>query len=249
MPDWMWIPIVLGAAAAQTVRNAAQRGLTASAGTLPATFVRFFYGLPFAVVAYVVLAWVLGGALPHLGRAFLAWVALGSLAQLAATAFLLSAMKQRSFIVAVAYSKTELVQIAIYSVILLGDPLALATVVAILLASVGIFLLSVVPASARSEGASAWLSPAALLGLGSGAAFAIAAVAYRGATLVLGPVSPALAGAYALAWGQGIQTIVLGAYLLARERAGLRQVIVQWRTSSVAGVMGSLASLGWFTAF
>ena len=33
---------------AQTARNTAQRTLTAELGTLPATLVRFLYGLPFA---------------------------------------------------------------------------------------------------------------------------------------------------------------------------------------------------------
>ena len=44
----LWIPITIWAAFAQTVRNAAQRHLTAELGTLGATLVRFLYGLPFA---------------------------------------------------------------------------------------------------------------------------------------------------------------------------------------------------------
>jgi len=38
-PDWLWIPITLWAAFAQTLRNAAQRHLTADLGTLGATLV------------------------------------------------------------------------------------------------------------------------------------------------------------------------------------------------------------------
>jgi hypothetical protein len=38
-----WIPVTVFAAFAQTVRNAAQRHLTADLGTLGATLVRFFY--------------------------------------------------------------------------------------------------------------------------------------------------------------------------------------------------------------
>ena len=40
-PDWLWIPITIFAALAQTVRNAAQRHLTPILGTLGATLVRF----------------------------------------------------------------------------------------------------------------------------------------------------------------------------------------------------------------
>ena len=50
-PLWLWIPIVFAAAAAQTVRNAAQKNLIRTAGTLAATSVRFIYGLPFALAA------------------------------------------------------------------------------------------------------------------------------------------------------------------------------------------------------
>jgi uncharacterized membrane protein len=46
-----------------------------------------------------------------------------------------------------------------------------------------------------------------------------------------------------------MQSVVLGAYLGWRDRAGLRQVVVQWRVSTLAGAMGALASLGWLTAF
>ena len=53
--QYLWVPVVLVAAAAQTVRNTAQRSLTAQVGTLPATLVRFLYGLPFAAVYLLAL--------------------------------------------------------------------------------------------------------------------------------------------------------------------------------------------------
>ena len=49
-PWWLWIPITIAAAAAQTLRNATQRHLSADLGTLGATLVRFLYGLPFAAL-------------------------------------------------------------------------------------------------------------------------------------------------------------------------------------------------------
>jgi uncharacterized membrane protein len=44
-PDWLWIPITLWAAFAQTLRNATQRGLTSRLGTL---------GLEELIFSYVV---------------------------------------------------------------------------------------------------------------------------------------------------------------------------------------------------
>ena len=43
---WLWIVFTLLAAAGQTVRNAMQRELTASLGTVGATHVRFLFGFP-----------------------------------------------------------------------------------------------------------------------------------------------------------------------------------------------------------
>ena len=46
-----------------------------------------------------------------------------------------------------------------------------------------------------------------------------------------------------------VSSVVLGAYLWRRHRAGLQQVVLQWRISTLAGFMGALASFCWFTAF
>ena len=65
MAAWAWIPIVIWAAVAQTIRNAAQRSLVTELGTLSATLVRFLYGLPFAV-AWLTLLITCSGAHPAL---------------------------------------------------------------------------------------------------------------------------------------------------------------------------------------
>src|SRR5258708_25810005 len=71
---WLWMPITIGAALAQTLRNAAQRHLTAELGTLGATLVRFLYGLPFAVAWLVVLDAQSGVPRPAIPLSFPAWV-------------------------------------------------------------------------------------------------------------------------------------------------------------------------------
>ncbi len=74
MTSWLWIPIVIAAAGFQTVRNAAQRSLVSSAGTLPATLVRFIYGLPFAIGGLLAIATLTADPLPTPTSGFLAWV-------------------------------------------------------------------------------------------------------------------------------------------------------------------------------
>ena len=128
--DWLWIPVTVWAAFAQTVRNAAQRHLTAELGTLGATLVRFLYGLPFAVLwLLAVQAWT-GAAVPGPGPSFALWVLMGAVSQIAATALLLLTMQARNFALGVAYSKTEVLQVAVFGLIFLGDRVSLPAALA-----------------------------------------------------------------------------------------------------------------------
>ena len=99
----LWAVFTLVAAAAQTARNAMQRELTATLGTVGATHVRFLFGFPFALLFLSGLIAVTGDRLPTMPPAFWPWVIGGALGQIAATALMLSAMGERSFVVAYAY--------------------------------------------------------------------------------------------------------------------------------------------------
>ena len=249
-PDWLWIPITLWAAFAQTLRNAAQRHLTAELGTLGATLVRFLYGLPFAALWLWGVARFGGYALPWMGGSFAFWVTLGAVSQIVATAFLLATMQERNFSLGVAYSKSEIIQVAIFGLVFLGDPVNLATGLAVLLGTFGVLLLA--PADkARPlvSLAAGWTSRAALFGLASGTGFALSAIGYRGAALALGEAPFMMAAASTLLVAQAIQTLLLGGWLLWRSRDVVLRVFRAWRASLFAGFMGAAASAGWFTAF
>ena len=249
-PDWLWIPITVWAAFAQTLRNAMQRRLTAELGTLGATLVRFLYGLPFALLWLWAVLRTTGNALPAPGAGFAAWVALGALAQIAATALLLRTMQERNFALGVAYSKTEVIQVALFAFVALGDRLSLPALLAIGCATLGVLLLS--PADkARPLRAllSGWTGRPALLGLASGTGFALAAVGYRGAALAFEGAPYFIAAAATLAVALALQTLVMGGWLLARSPQVVAGVLREWRPSLFAGFMGAAASAGWFTAF
>lgn len=245
----LWIALTVWAAFAQTLRNTAQRSLTAALGTLGATLVRFLYGLPFALAwLAIVHAWR-AEPIPDPGWAFLGWVTLGAVAQIAATAFLLAAMEARSFALGVAYSKTELLQIAVFGLAFLGDPLSAPAIVAVACGTLGVLLLSPAdpqrPLAALVTGLG---TRPALLGLASGAGFAFAAIGYRGATLALDG-SFLMNAATALAVAQIIQTVLLGGWLLWKTPAVVGATFRLWRPSLFAGFMGAAASAGWFSAF
>jgi drug/metabolite transporter (DMT)-like permease len=248
---WLWVPIALWAALAQTARNAAQRSLVAQAGTLGATLARFAYGLPFAL-AWVVLLHALpatAAPLPAFGAAWFAWLLVGAVSQLAATACLLAAMKQRNFVIGVAYSKTDALQVALFGALFLRELPGWAMLAAMALATAGVVLLSLPARGVASAAVAGGSGSAALWGLASGAGFAMSAVGYRGAALALPDASPWLAGAWGVLCAQAVQTLLLGGWLAWRQPAALRATVGAWRVSTAAGAAGALASIGWFTAF
>jgi drug/metabolite transporter (DMT)-like permease len=241
-PGWLWAVFTLIAAAAQTVRNAAQRELTGRLGTVGATHVRFLFGCPFALIFLVALL-AAGGTLPRPSLSFWPWLFDGALAQIAATALMLAAMAERSFVVAIAYIKTEPVQVALFGLIFLGDPVTPMVALAIAIATAGVILMSL---KGNVSGGS--LRPT-LLGLSAGACFAMSAIGFRGAILSLHDPSYAMAATFTMAAGLALQTILLTVYLALRDRAVLAAIAAAWRPSVFAGFMGALASQFWFLAF
>jgi drug/metabolite transporter (DMT)-like permease len=245
----LWIPITIGAAGAQTLRNAAQRSLTGSLGTLGATLVRFLYGLPFAALWLVLVGHIWGLDLPTPNAAFLGWVLVGAVTQIAATGLLLRVMAERNFTLGVAYSKSEIIQVAGFGLVFLGDPVSMAATAAIALGTLGVLLLSSAQNDHPLRGLLVgWTTRSALLGLASGTGFALAAVGFRGAALALGDTSFLMAAAYALVVAQCLQTVLLGAWLVRRDATIIPAIVRAWRGSLVAGFMGAAASGGWFTA-
>jgi drug/metabolite transporter (DMT)-like permease len=248
-PDWLWIPVTIGAALAQTARNAAQRHLTPVLGTLGATLVRFLYGLPFAVLWLWAVAAVGHFPLPTPNAPFIWWILVSSVTQIGATALLLKVMAARNFALGTAYAKTELVQVALFGMIFLGDPLTASTLAAVMCAMVGVMLLAPIDrARPLRTLLSGWTTPMALLGVASGSLFGIAAVGYRGAALALEGAAFPMAAACTLVAAQALQTVLLGGWLLATNAEVVVRVCREWRRSVFAGLMGATASGCWFTA-
>lgn len=240
--SWLWALFTVIAAASQTVRNATQRELTATLGTAGATHVRFLFGLPFAVLFLVAVVIASGAALPRPPAMFWPWVLDGALAQIAATALMLGAMNDRSFVVVYAYIKTEPVQAALFGLVFLGDVVTLPMAAAILIATGGVVVMALKPGAAPGLRAT-------LLGLAAGGMFALSAVGFRGAILSLGLPSYLVAATTTMVIGLVVQVVLLSLYLWLRDPAVIRAILQHWRPSILAGFLGALASQFWFLAF
>lgn len=247
--DWLWIPVTLAAAFSQSLRTALQKYLKGRLSTNGATFVRFLYGMPVAWAYLVLLAFLVEGPMPSPNPAFLGWVVLGGVAQVAATALLIHVLGLRSFAVGVAYSKTEAVQAAVFGLVFLADPVTAWGVAAILAGTVGVMLISLAgSASPLRAFLLGWTEPSALLGMASGACLGVASVCFRAASLSLEHPSFLMSAGYALAWTTTFQTLLLLGWLAWRERDQFAHLAATWRASALAGLASVIGSACWFTA-
>ena len=240
---WLWAVFTVIAAFFQTLRNAMQRELTATLGTVGATHVRFLFGFPFALIFLLGLVAGTDVPLPRPGWAFWPWVIDGAVAQIAATATMLMAMGERSFVVTIAYIKTEPIQVAIFGLIFLGDAVSLPLMTAIVVATAGVLIMSTKPG-----GMVGGMRPT-LIGLASGGMFALSAIGYRGGILNLGLPNYMMSATFTLAIGLIVTTAMLSAYLLARAPGVMPAIMHVWQRSLFAGFMGAFASQFWFLAF
>lgn len=238
----MWIVLAIAAAGFQTLRFALQKSLNMgglSAGG--ATMARFAYAAPFVVLLTVALLWGQGAGVPRLGQGFWPYVLVGGLAQILATWAVVVLFRLRNFAVGIAFKKTEVMQTALVGLLVLGDRVSLAGTVAIALGLAGVVVLS-----GTARGVS---GRAVVLGLLSGAFFAVSAVAYRGATLAVGVDAPLVQALMALSAVTMTQSLGMGLWLGLREPGTLARL---WSVRAQAvwlGLAGMGGSICWFTAF
>ena len=195
----VWIPVTLLASSAQTLRNAMQRDLIGALGAVGAAQVRFLFGLPFALMFLAGLMAVTGFGAPRLTAVNFAWTVFGAVSQVIATSLMLAAMRTKSFVVAVAYTKTEAAQIALFGLVALNNPPTAALIAAIVLATIGVALMAIPSRKALTDD---WRSAA--LGIFSATFFAFAAIGFRSAVIGVGSPSLVLSASVILVVGLAI---------------------------------------------
>ncbi len=246
----LWIPITVFAAFMQNLRSALQKHLKGRLSTGGASYVRFLYACPFSL-AYLAAVHEIGGySVPEGNGLFLLYCLLGGLCQIAFTFLLVHLFSLRNFAVGTTYSKTEIIQVALLGLLLLGDTISSAGIFAIVIGMIGILALSVAHRSITWKAlATSLLEKTTAIGLLCGTCLGASVVFYRGATLALGNGEVVMRAAFALAVSLVMQTIIMGAYLLLREPGQMTAILRHWPPALAVGVSGFLASVGWFTAF
>ncbi|MEO0567676.1 MAG: DMT family transporter [Pseudomonadota bacterium] len=244
-----WILLSIMAAAFQTLRFMLQKSLSmGTLSSLGSTFARFFYAAPFAATLIAIYIPASGASLPSLSGLFWIYVLSGGLAQILATWFVVLLFAERNFAVGITFKKTEVIQTAIVGFVILGDRISATGLLAIFIGLTGVLVLS---DSSSSEGN--WVrrlgNKAAVLGLASGAFFAVSAVGYRGATMQVASDDTFLRAMLTVAAVTASQSIGMSAYLAWREPGELRRVWAARAKAVWIGITSLMGSVGWFTAF
>jgi drug/metabolite transporter (DMT)-like permease len=246
----LWIPVTVAAAAFQTARNAAQRGLMGGAGPWGATLVRFLFGLPFAAL-FALLAWAAAGGdiHPHLTPAYWTYAVTGSLTQVIATAALLVSIRRAGFAVGTAVQQSTLPLSGILGWVVFGDALSPLAITGVAIATVGLVILTW-PRKAPDPKIEAAEQPfsGAMYGLLSGLLFGFSFNAYRHASVTLEPVHNVFSATATVTITQFIQSVGLTAILAVKKPSALEAVIRSWRGSLFAGATGACASACWLIA-
>ena len=246
----LWIPITIGGAFFQNLRSAMQKNLKGRLSTGGATYVRFFYALPFALIYCWGVKEFGQYNLPLWNWPFLFYCLAGSISQILCTFLLVYLFSLRNFAVGTTLSKTEVVQIALLGLILLGDKPTIWAIVAIGVSLIGVMALSLAQTKVSVKNLlTSLISKPTLVGLLCGGFLGASVVFFRGAGLSLGDGPPFMRAAFALAVSLVLQTVIMGAYLIWKEPGEFSKVLKNWLPASSVGLYGVLGSICWFSAF
>jgi len=242
----LWVILTLAAALMQTLRFVLQKQLTGlGLSTGGATFARFLFAAPLAITLAAVALARSGQGLPALpGSGFWGFVVLGAAGQIIATFLTVALFSLRNFAVGIAFTKTETVQVAVFSALILGEAVS-----GFGWAAIGLGLLGVILLSRGPDRGAAFFGRPAVYGVLAGALFSLSAIGYRGATTALLPLPFLLRALLALAAATSLQALAMTLWLGWREPGEVGRVLARWRRTALVGLAGMLGSLGWFSAF
>ena len=199
------------------------------------------------VIAYEING--LGYEITNVNVPFLIHCMLGGITQILFTVLLLWTFSFRSFAVGTAFSKMEVIFIAMLSYPILGDTISFVAVVAIVIGCFGAILLSQENKVIRLTSLEGLYHKSTWIGIASGLFLGASGVFYRGAILTLEHGNFVTKALLTLVVALVFQTIAMGIWFAIFDPLQLKKIIVQWRRAMPIGLIGMITSFCWFTAF
>lgn len=246
----LWIPFTLLAAFMQSWRNAFQNKLSAHVSTMGVTLSRFIFAAPIAAL-YLFLLYQYqpqNQLIPDLSASLIFAVLIASMAQIAATAFMVILFQKRNYAIGVGLAKSEAVIAAALGAMFFLAPLTPLAWFGVIIGSIAVWLMSVKKQAAATKDSFSW--SVILIGLASGLCFALTTLWIREACLELNAVglSFAYSAAWVLLWVISLQTIMLTLWLLFKEPQTLKALWDHRKMVVAISFFSCIGSIGWFTA-
>ena len=244
----VWAIFAVLAAFFQNLRTSLQKKLNKNLSIVASTYVRFAFALPFALIVFIfnfgnfdIISTVLNQS------NFFYFTFLGSVIQITFTITLLYLFRFSNFVVGTSLSKTEVIQIAIFEYIILKDKLNLFGVLGIIIATIGVIMISIKDLRLFFKN---FFSKVTLIGLGAGLLLGLSVVYFRAAALSLENFSSNFDKAFmTVFFALIIQTTLITIYLVIFERPEFKKFLENKFEIFLAGLSGFLATLSWFFAF
>ncbi len=235
-----WVFFTLLAAFMQTWRNALQSKLSKQVHTSGVTLARFLFASPIAAAYLLLLYQFQPQALPEFNNAFIAYVLLASVLQIAATSLMVILFKQKNFAVGAGLAKSEALVAGVLGTLFFGSHLNLLGWAGILVGTFSIFVLSGILQKGNFS------IKTVLIGLACGTCFALTSLYVREASHALNTPFPHSA-AWVLLCVLVIQTIALSIYILANKPEVFAQLKQNSKLTLATSFTSCIGSIGWFS--
>ena len=246
----LWVLFAFVAATTQTLRSAGQKKMKSVIGDFGASYIRFSYALPFAAAWLIGWSLFTGNAIPSTNATFWFWVSVGGLSQVLFTILLLTLFNHRNFAAGTAFSKTEVLQAAIFEALIIGEIVSVQIGIAIAIGVIAVLMLSFYKSSLGLAGfLPSLFSAQTALGLGTGAFLGLSTVSFRAATEALGSSDLVLRASMSAFCSTLLQTVVMGALLVLFVRHEFKGSFVHWWQCWPVGLFGAITTACWFIAF
>jgi drug/metabolite transporter (DMT)-like permease len=239
----LWIYFTILAAFMQAVRTAGQKQLSLNINTLATTLVRFLFALPLVWIYLWLVKYYQQNEFPEMSVGFIKSATFAATAQVVGTILTIKAFGYQNFAVATSLIKTEAILTALLGVLMFDAVLSGFGWLSVIIGVVAVLILSKTDRNLMSI----FKSPAALFGVGAGLSFALATLWIRQASLTL-ETDLILSAAFTLTYMVTLQTTVVLAYLVYKDKSQLVQMKKHWKLCCFIGGTSMLGSVGWFTA-
>ncbi|OCH13770.1 multidrug transporter [Aliivibrio sp. 1S165] len=236
-----WILFTLLAAFSQSWRNAFQSRLSKEMNVTGVTLSRFLWASPLAAFYLLSLYIYQPVSLPIFTTYSYLFIVGASIMQIIATGLMVVLFKQKNFAIGAGLAKSEAPVAAFLGVLFFGTSLSLLGWVGVAVGAIAVFMLSC------PDGIRSLSLKTALIGLACSTSFALTSLWIREASLTLDIPFPHRA-AWVLLLVITLQTLVLVAYMLVKDRSTLKTMFTKPKLVIMTSITSFIGSLGWFSA-